>query len=184
MPNVWTSAQVLEPPRLLGYQLQPFAAHHLLSLMHLDSPLVTGKPAGAIDVITACLVCYDDYDHRMQTYVRFAFSWWRKALMLWRMRGGRGAAAGKKLVEYLAAGMKMPELFSDRSTRHDPVPFPVRIVAVLMRKYRMTYAAAMDFPLRQGLPLIALACEENGAEIVDEDLMMSAIAAMQGASNA
>jgi hypothetical protein len=170
--DVWQESQLAQNRRIAGLTIRPFAFHHAFALMMLDSPLLTEKPCSWSDYLTLLLICHDDYARRLVTLDRFGRSRWLRFRVGWHSWHERQRLSiALQCADYLATYLRAPEIWRTKDARRSKVPWPFRVVYNLATAIpSLSLAEAWDMPINEGACLCACTAEEQGRELVGNEV--------------
>lgn len=170
MDSVFFQAMLVQPAVILGRQLKPFSAWHMLVLLQFDSPLLLddlqhATPEAVIFALYVCGLSFGDGGEaimRPDTFLKDAEAWGR------RLEDPDIAQAAIDFRTYRHNYARLPQLWSQEGkTSQSSIPMPFKMVAtVLSRVSGISELAAWDMPLNRLACYRASVAEDNGIDVV------------------
>jgi len=169
--DVWHKAALVEPPRILGVRLRPFSCWHVLCLDAFDSPYMQeGEPVTG-DLLLALLICLDRRRDRLRSLKLFNASPVRRWLWAVRCLLFNEQAAQVAFMQYVAEFTDSPAAWMPKGGSPSKASVPFGIVTTLAGHVSgIDLDRAWDMPIGEALCYRACVAEENGANLVGDDV--------------
>jgi hypothetical protein len=165
--SVYFQSVLMTPPRIMGVQLRPFSAYHALVLLQFDSPfmLAGGKPDVG-DLIFALNVLSYGYEDGLEDIKAYRLKWFIRMLFT------KQATIDKAIADidaHIDGYAEYPEIWASKDDKSSAVPWPFRVTATILRRYRgFSEAQAWDMGLCKASCYRACYVEDCGGDLHDE----------------
>lgn len=154
----------------LGRRLQPLCIGHVLLLLRLESPFLTGsRIPDCVDIGLAVEVCRRRWDNaagaRDGWWFRICF--WTTSILAWTRPKALAA-----FTNYLERSFKGPDYWRDGATdgKEPRTPFWLAVQATLMRDLGFTNQEALSMPISAALWICAAIWEGNGSIRLESEM--------------
>lgn len=169
MPARFDFDSVFAPPEhvVLQVRLEPLSLGHLYLLHRYAPPFVVGGVPDPIHLVLGAFLCARPWRESEANLKKWWLASWMK-YWGWRTRKLNLDDEAERFAEYLDEALAMPEIRANlseapaasRITRESPFFF--RIMALLMRRFHLPIAAALDIPVTYAISLITADAEMSG----------------------
>ncbi len=149
--------------RCIGRRLQPLCIGHVLLLLRLESPFLTGaRVPDCVDIGLAVEICRRRWDKAAAARNGwwFAASLWLTSILAWTRPHALTAFS-----HYLERSLKGPDYWRDGANegKEPRTPFWLAVQATLMRELGFSNQEAMGMPIAAALWICAAIWEGNGS---------------------
>jgi hypothetical protein len=159
--DIFAQAVLTQPPVILGRQLRPLCAGHLIILEALESPFVRGGSATPGDLVRAVWVCSKTFEEgKAALWSDDAAAECRKWGRAHRRDSYLDALAA--FYEYWGAYHESPPLFVAETAKTANVPLPFVIVVRLRTDMRVSDKEAWNMPICLALCYLSTISELSG----------------------
>ena len=171
MSDVWHKAALVEPPRILGVRLRPFSCWHALCLDAFDSPYIQGGEPTTGTLLLALMVCVDRRRDRLRSLKLFNASPVRRWLWAARCLMFNEQAAQVAFEQYVSEFTDSPAVWAPKGGKSSKASVPYSVVVTIAGHLSsIDLDQAWDMPMGEALCYRACVAEENGANLVGDDL--------------
>lgn len=189
--DVFSAADVITCPEILGVRLRPLSIWHMWTLKTMESPFVDGGGYDVEDVCKAVMVCglnKKTHDELAATDYGLTALYGEIGGAYLELEKDARTEAIKALVEYLDECSNFPEFWEEEKTdaTADRIRCPIEwhlVRSILDMRICQTESEAWDYPIARAQCWLAVQGESKGSKSYVDQMDRDAIRQLEEAEN-